>query len=428
MQNLEEDLKYFAQPEPIPPSHFLGQLVQKNYYGSSQEVQKALNNIDQRLKHFLAVNRQMNTEKTTLELNPHLKSKLIVLLNESVKIKRKKTPRISSATEYEVQPKISPQNEELIKYYKELQKNDETDKDSSTFSRDLEPIEEQVNETPSVGRGRDSGERNTDKRTARTVSPFNKTGEKPVRDNTFKKINDNISNTVLEVYKTITPKTMTTGAQEKDLDIDTMKFLCEYIASNHNTTKIRVFDHEFFQLLFNTNNPIDFNYIEKGKLYFDMVAEYLTVDPSSKHKSVFTAHERLFFLVYVQPQWILAEIKTNIKTIIIYDYLGKFAKNRVSEGIFGLLFEIIRYEYKNKLNQNPENFAWEKKFAHHPSLVSKNPNDTGVLAIKIISNAYQNREFTNNRVSPNEIMMIRKKIEKIFKNLEEKRPGKFVAL
>jgi len=151
---------------------------------------------------------------------------------------------------------------------------------------------------------------------------------------------------------------------------------------------------------------------------------------SGKCKSIFQAYEKLFFPIYfANQQWVLVEVRTNPKMIVVYDPINKsILRNKYADSLFSIFQELIRWDYKDKSLQNPDFVnLWEKKILFYPSLVVKNINDTGVLLIKIISNAFQHKDFTNLNISLKEICIIRKKIEKFFKYRDDNHAGeKFV--
>jgi len=252
-----------------------------------------------------------------------------------------------------------------------------------------------------------------------------------------KKITENITNKVLELYnhggQNQNTSTATSFSRnvltEKDLDIPTMKFLLEYMERFYGTGKIKVLDPTFFARLFNIDKLVDFSDFGRRELIFENVSEDLHVE-GNRGRCIFTSYEKIFMITQIQNmQWILVEVRSNPKVIILYDFLGKFAKTKFSDNLFTLVLEIIRKEFNEKLGLNPENYLWEKKVASQPMLIVKNLSDTGLLAVKVISNYYQNKEFTSPKVTLNEINLTRKKLEKIFKMYDEKKNhDKFVPI
>lgn len=399
IKNLETELLYLNDENNTSVNcHYLSDLVKKNYLENTSEMQKKLYGIDQHIGIHLKPQRGDSVPKCfSLEVDQNLKSKLMLLLNEGIKLTKIKS----------VQPNMKKRdtNEDILNYYKDLQKS--KDHVEVARSRQLDIIEEV--DSPN------------DKFRARTHSPTRDivSGSRVL----LQTKKDNAQNNLFDIYKMV--NTQQQNSDEKDVDLYAMRYLLEYMSQYYNTTKIKIFDHEFFSKLTGITGPIDFFGIDPATIKIENVSEFLNVT-STKHKTIFTSHERIFFIAQDKNlNWILSEIRTNPKMVIVYDFLGKLSRGKSTENIFGILFEIIRSEYRGKLNQNPDHYSWEKKVSNTPSLVVKNSQDTGLLVIKIISNAYQTKDFTNTRVSLNEINMIRKKIDKIF---DTKNQGKFVAL
>jgi len=433
IQTLEEDLAYFSQAGTNISAQFISEVIQKNYIDNSFEFQKRLNTIDQRIRHFYNQNIEDKPEQGLwLETSSNLKAKLLLLLNEGVKINKipkqsKKSPLLESE-KLNRGHKRKETNEDLLNYYKELANTLEDGRElKSTLPKNLEPIEELI-ESPPRNRGRfASADYHSSRARAKTFSPLRDSARNnlsSIRGGTTNR-KDSSYNSITDIYRSMRPHTI--SPSEKDLDVYAMRFLIQYLQQQYNSPKVRIFDHEFFQRLFGVSGDFEISDLDIDRMNFEEVTEFLEVQ-STKHKCIFTAHERIFFVLHMQSYWLLAEIRTNPKMIILYDYIGKLTKERIVDQLYAILFEIIRYEYRTKLNLNPENFSWEKRLSQHPALVVKNTNDTGILALKIMSNAFQNKDFTSYRVSFNEINLVRKKVEKIFKVDDYKTSGKFVVI
>jgi len=446
IKTLEEDLQAITKETPSLNPNLLTHIVQKGYVNSSINYKRSLNEIDHRVKQFMKTGPN-STRKLHLELNPNLKTKFTALLAENIRFVENnpsRTGRLNSNDEnyYTKTLRIPEKVQEQFESF--------TNTENMESLPDVEGRKDRL-ETD-IGRLKTSESQNNDKRT-RTVSPWkgppgSQTGTLRVANpssatntaqnsqkgpkNYFanKKLTDTITNRVLEMYQSGGhSQQVSKSVGEKDLEVSSMRFLIEYLERFYGTSKIRILDPTFFQRLLGTYDFLDFSDFGRKDLFFDGVNEDLQLE-SGKGKCVFTSYEKVFILGKIQnTQWVLIEVRNNPKAIILYDFLGKLNKTKFSENVFALVLEIIRREYNSKLGQNPENYLWEKKVAVQPVLIVKNGWDTGILALKVISNCYQNKDFSSGKITLNEITLTRKKLEKIFKMYEEKKNhDKFVPI
>jgi len=461
IENLGDDLSKIAHDNATADLSLFTHIVQKGYINSPATYKKTLNEIDYKVKQFLKTNQETEaSKKLFLEVDPYLKTKITNLLSENFNIIQNPSPnviyKLSRPSNEEAKTVSTPhlgankQGDSFISNEKagsslndvdrnhrgkaETQRgrNVEEDKDNQSTgrSRTTSPFQGQ--------QGRNMGEDYLKMLKPSKNTPISKGGQGQQGSNYFinKKLTDNITNKVLEIYNNSNAHNVSAASfsrnvlQEKDLDIQTMKFLLEYMERFYGTSKIKILDPTFFARLFNIDKMVDFSDFGRRELVFENVSEDLQVDGNKGGRCIFTSYEKVFMITQIQnSQWILVEIRSNPKVIILYDFLGKFAKTKFSENLFTLVLEIIRKEFNEKLGLNPENYLWEKKVASQPMLIVKNSFDTGLLAVKVVSNYYQNKEFTSPKVTLNEINLTRKKLEKIFKMYDEKKNhDKFVPI
>lgn len=446
IKSLEEDLQAITKDTPNLNPYLLTHIVQKGYVNSSINYKRSLNDIDHRVRQFIKTGSNSRTAKLNLELNPNLKSKFVALLTENIRFNGSnstRTGRINSNDDYytkslRIPERGSEQNESLT--------------NTENIGRSLQDVEERKERFETeTGRLKTSESQNKDSSRPRSVSPWKghpgsqfgtinannltnttNTGQNSQRGpKTYfvnKKLTDTITNRVLEMYQAgghSQPAPKSIG--DKDVELSGMRFLIEYLERFYGTSKIKILDPSFFQRLLGADDVLDFSDFGRRDLFFEGVFEDLQSD---KGRCVFTSYEKVFIMGRIQnSQWILIEVRSNPKVIIMYDFLGKLNKTKFSENVFGLVLEIIRKEYNSKLGQNPENYLWERKVASQPILLVKNAWDTGILALKVISNCYQNKDFSSGKITLNEITLTRKKLEKIFKMYEEKKNhDKFVPI
>lgn len=128
--NLEIDLNNFPEPnEDTNANDALSLMVQRNYGGYATELKHSIESLEDKIEHLHKM-KQMEASKRPLKLsiNSHLKSKLFVLLSESVQmIADKKKPLVqSSKKNTPPRPKkeaTDGETDEVLRYYKELEKH-----------------------------------------------------------------------------------------------------------------------------------------------------------------------------------------------------------------------------------------------------------------------------------------------------------------
>jgi len=205
--------------------------------------------------------------------------------------------------------------------------------------------------------------------------------------------------------------------EKKQINTQLMEYLVEHMSGVYQSNKVKVLDYGFLEKLLNISGPIDLNNFKKKRPHFDQVNEYLQT--KGKSKTIFTAYEKVLFLMNVQDMgWTLIEVKRTPKAIILYDFLGKFSINRYGENLMEKIFEVIKHEYKTKLNQDVDIFMWDRKIAKDPSLVEKDPGDTGILTLEMIANAYQDKGALKGKIGDDAIKKMRQNIEKIITAFE----------
>lgn len=459
IQGVDEDLRSVVKE--VNPQ-LLSNIVQKDHTVSSMNYKKALSSIEERVKNFIAMNENNrdSMQNLKLETNPGLVSQLNYLLTDGVRILEKSnTPpqRLSQSKSARTLPLASQlipeaKSEAYRSVPKETPSNNKTPERVKVgyFSRRLTNfdekkqamIEREMQQQQEKEERVKEQEQTTKKRT-RTVSPWKNAGEASSKNtltngfttgtavNTMTNIQQTMKTTksiygTMNILSTSTPQK---NNGDRDIDIPEMRFLIDYMEKYYGGSKIKVMDPTFFPALFNISDTMELSDFGRKELFFENVTEELQ-SGFGKGRCVFTSYERVFLLGRVKgAQWILVEVRSNPKLIILYDFLGKLQKTKFSENLFALMIEVIRREYNMKLGQNPENYLWEKRVATQPTLIVKDMADTGVIALKVISNCYQNKEFSSAKVTINEINMTRKKMEKIFKMYEEKKNHeKFVPI
>ena len=101
------------------------------------------------------------------------------------------------------------------------------------------------------------------------------------------------------------------------------------------------------------------------------------------------------------------------KVIILNDFLEKLVNTGHSENIFDTVFEVIKHEYTNKMDQNVGTHVFDRKIVGEPSLMEKDQADTGVLTLKIISDPFQGKPAVKKKFANEEIQEIRANIEAV---------------
>ena len=362
-QSLADDLSAVSQDISLSNPHLLTRIVQRDYIKSCAGSFNNLNNLKRRVQTFIHDSTDFHHDnKLQLEVNSRIVSELLVLLAENVRIKdlslKSKFDFSNQPSEIQHQSKfnnfLSPIPEhppsdnirmEPQDHPKDLGKGSEGDgKREKERIKSKEDIEEKK-EGPMSQRirhkaaERSSPEEEEDlQRRPRTLSPWkgvvsntanvakmiNNIGnitpnslhntQKSTKNHfEIKKLNEDITNRVLEMYNTGGASPMGKSLGDRDVDASMMRFLLGYMERYYNTNKVRVLEPTFFQKLLSINDALDFSDFARKEFYFDSVADDLQAG-LPKGKCIFTSCEKIFMLGKVQAsQWILVEIRNNPK-------------------------------------------------------------------------------------------------------------------
>ena len=434
----------------------------RNHIAGLKEVEKKIQDFDERmkdLKETLNLYKMSKHNQNLYLIDPNLEIKLQDFLNEVVNKSYQMDQNDSKKSLHTIEEKLSEQqsissvakdisispskNEDIFNYYQNLYLNEETiqkteqkktlpkKKSSKKGFEDSSIINSKIVQYPKVDPKKQVPSRREslihsgyDIKRAKTISP----AKDP------KITNENSYNGLEKISKGISHKYINTNLNmnysssenftlpfDKDLDPQKMRVALLALSDYSKSQKIKIFDHTFLPCLLNLDDIKNADELENANLLYENIRELMTLR-NAKYKSLFQTYEKLFFPVHIVGQmWILVEIKTNPKTVIIYDCINRsMIKNKLVEILFNIFQDLIKADYKDKFNQILDfGNQWERRTSFNPSLVVKNLYDTGIVVVKIISNALQHKDFTNSNIGAKEICIVRKKIERFFKFRED---------
>ena len=379
-------------------------ILKRDYTELTNSLEQTIVSVEKKVNECM--NSIKKNSRIEVELSPVFQSKLNLLLNESLKIRRMGSAVKPSG--HTQMAGLRETNEDIILYYKELLQSPDVKRSPEVKKSS------QINQDPDL-KAQNNFHNNLDVIEEQSESP----GRVSLREESIKKLRSKTVSPLRGSSDYLKSQRISHTSIMKELNKPELNYILDYFVQNYNNHRIKIFGHEFFEKLSGCEGPLPDTNFKISSLNPERVNDILNIK-SNKHKTIFSAYEKIFLLLNLKESaWALIEIKTNPKTIIIYDFLGKMVKTQFYENIFEGIFQVIRFEYKTKLNQSADNFMWERKVSFKPTLVVKNDGDSGIVALKLIANSFFNKEFSGNRISANEVSLIRKKLERILRTSSE---------
>jgi len=450
----------FEKDSPEISLHKLTKIIKDSYISSSDDFQSEILEVEEKIEKFLNYQKHNSRKKskTTIEVEGSLLSNLEAVLSKDIRIVKKQSISSEAPPSSQRQergrpgapPIVNRRNKEknvnMLNQYKSQNEAAASSK-NNTLTVNLKDLKntgikgnktramyqkakKQMNAEGSGGQNdrksrtltpvRDPVMNIPEKEKAHTPQWKSNTMEDPNMNIKIRKYSDNSRPDTQRKYSTESDREEDSRVEvkeKKEINTELMEYLVEHMSGVYQSNKVKVLPYGFIEKLLNLSEAIDLNNFRKKRPHFDQVAEYLQT--KGKSKTIFTAYEKVLFLMNVQEMgWTLIEVKRTPKVIILYDFLGKFSINRYGENLMEKIFEVIKHEYKMKLNQDVDIFMWDRKIAKDPSLVEKDPGDTGILTLEMVANAYQDKGALKGKIGDEAVKKMRQNIEKIIAAFE----------
>ena len=434
VNKLKKDIFCLSSREsPQKPLGVISKIVKESYMGSSEDFQTTIHEVQEKVHHFLDHQRKVSKKpRILIKVDQDLYASIIDFLTKKIQLIKSSASKFQPSQitergrtltknsenmresekikENKLKEHIYNKPEERLSEPREGKESYRTSYESARSNHKIEEMKRRAL-TPDLDFPKSQNDIGINKPRSYTSEPF-KSSEKKINTNTRTKSDEEEYNR--EERHDIKPHLI--EQESREIDAKAMKFLVDHISKVYRSETVKVFDYSFFEDLFKSSSSIDLNNLRKKRLYLENVREHMNM--RGKERCVFTAYDKVLFLLNVETiGWTLIEVRKIPKMIILYDFFGKFV-NKSGENLIEKFFEVIKYEYRMRLNQDVEINMWSRRVSKEPILFSKNLNDTGILVLEMVVNAYQNKDIMKGKVSMDVIKRMRRNVEQIFRAFE----------
>ena len=439
----------FEKDTPEISLQKLTKIIRESYISSSDDFQTSILDVEEKIEKFLHYQKHNSRKKskTTIEVEGNLLSNLEATLTKDIRIVKKQSisseAPLSSQRQERGRPGAPPitdrrskvKNAHMINQYKSQgkegkvanktraiyqkakQMNTVAGSQNDRKARTLTPVKDMTVNIP---------EKDTEEVRQKAHTPEWKSNTIAAQPKRYFQLRPQSQpkNSVQQQHQQQPQLNVDTTEEDeveegperdntkKNVEFELMEFLVDHMSGVYQSNKVKVLHHGFIEKLLGISEGIDLNNYKKKRLHFERVSEDLQT--KGKSKTIFTAYEKVLFLMNVQEiGWTLIEVKRTPKVITLYDFLGRFSMNRYGDNLMEKIFEVIKHEYKVKMNQDVDIFMWERKILKEPCLVEKDPRDTGILVLEIVANAYQDKGPIKGKIGEDAVKKMRQNIEKI---------------